>query len=172
MNYIEHVYNGQHMKINVQNRISFVDLEDITRQIADGVFDDIYGYAPYRYDYYFWFFVLHSYTDLDVENMSADELYTLIDDPAFTQKIAKAISASQLQRINNSATEMISQRLNKHPLKDAMQILSIIAAEIQRTSLNAVEGKTTEDIQELLKALYCTDGGKKIIDFLDIVNKN
>ena len=118
MNYtITYNFKGKDLTVNVKPRIPFYDVEEIINGIVDGVFENG-KYYPSRYDYYYVYLLLSQYTDLDMDQFTADEIYELAEGPSsLYAQVYAYISSTQNQTILSSADKLIQERLNEHPLK-------------------------------------------------------
>ena len=169
MNYhIEHNIKGKQYSFDLEDRIPFVEFESIVEQIVNGVFDEDGKYIPYRYDYYHWFLILHKASTLDVENMPVDELYELIDNAEFVDKIKSVLSVKQLDRIWDATWEMIHARLNENPLnkvcKKALDLMSSL-----KVLLESFRGdnELMDEFKEALSLFASSEEGKKIVSILN-----
>lgn len=120
---ITYNYNGEDFELEVNERISFSEEEDLVEEVAAALFDDKGVYHPTRMDYYFWSMILGKYTNFDFEKYSANEIYAIIDDSDLKSRLHDVISNNQLHRMQCSIDEMIDARLNEHPLKGVLETL-------------------------------------------------
>lgn len=116
----EFEYNGK--KIKGMDTLPYLDVENMITAIANSCFDDG-NYLPYRKEYFIWYMILRLYTDIDVENMTSDEVYVYIDDERFRYCLMDHINKSQFKRINSCVDELIRAKLNESPLHNVMNKL-------------------------------------------------
>lgn len=155
MKEITYTYNGNENKANVIERVGFIVVEELVKAIADNVFVDGV-YMPYRYNYIFAVLIMKTYTDIDVDNMTTEEIYTMIDTTDFLSVLYDAIDPAQLSRISTSAHELIKFRLDKYPIENVVSNVKDVFEKL-KNAINTLAydenvQKELENIVEQIKS--------------------
>lgn len=168
MNSIVHCINNHDVTINVKHRIHFRDVEEIINSIVDGVFEDN-EYTPSRYDYYLFYMIVANYTDLDLTQFDADEIYELLEEEnGIYQKISNYISNVQIQTILSSADKLINYRLNENPMKRVLdKVYSLIDSFDSFASNLNDNPNMIADILSLINA----EDKDKIVKLKEVIDK-
>lgn len=155
---ITYNFKGNDITINIKRRIPFYDVEEIVNTIVDGVLEDG-KYYPSRYDYYYFYMILAKYTDLDLEQFSADEICELGEGPvSLYEQIVEYISSVQLQTILSSADKLINAKLNEHPLKKICEDLNSLIVSFEKFVGNLNDNP--EAVSEVINSLSEVDKDK------------
>lgn len=120
---ISFYFNDKENTLNVVKRISLTEEESLVSDVVDALVDNDSVYHPSRKDYYIWSMILGKYTDFNFDNYTANEICALIDDSDLRAHLLNVISEAQLRRIFCSIDELVSFRLNEHPLKGVAAVI-------------------------------------------------
>ena len=161
-------FNGKEYSLDVKNRIHFSEVEDIINGIVSGIFDGGV-FAPYRYNYFFWYLVMSYYSNMDLNAFDTDELHQLFnEDCSFTQKVREVISSAQLDNIERYAEMLIKSKLKKHPLSNIADKISDFLIEVNSVlknnpeaildALDSIPDETKDKLEKLCETLVNTKG--------------
>ena len=157
------MYNDNEIKLNVNNRVSFVAVEEIIETIADGVFVDG-KYVPSRFDYYFYACILSEYTDFDIEQYSTDDIYNMIYECDLEQILISVLGYKRLMHINYMAHKLIESRLNEHPLK---KLVDHFTSTMNNGSDIINRLVSDEEFKSTLTKYVADDNAKNVIKMFD-----
>lgn len=144
-------------EISVVSHVPFETEETIVNTIVGCVFSP--EYKPSRYEFAFNTCILNAYTNVDVENLDVNALYTLFDTTDIMNCVLTNINHNQLRRISESAKSAIEAKLNEHPFKKlGNDIHNVLVA------LNGIiEGTDSNEIKQIFEQFKSNDVVKNLL---------
>lgn len=138
-------------KVNVKARLGLIDLGTVATLIADGVFEGE-EYCPYKYDFAFWYWIMHDYTDFDV-SIDIDAFMEIVETTDLCMNVRNAINDQQFDNIETSAQELIQRRLNRSEFDNLCADLRAMLKKWEAKLPDSIDPKTTNKLIKKLTSM-------------------
>lgn len=143
-------------ELDVTERISLVDQGALVTLIVEDMFEDDV-YYPYKYNYVFWYRVLHHYTNFDVTKKSVDELAEVLETTNICDVVQRAINPMQFENIEKSVNDLIQARLEKSEFDKLCADVRVLLAKYDAEASRLIKSKAFKQLMKNISKVNFAD---------------